>query len=88
MLISVSSCSCCCYSVAKLCPILCDPMHSSPPGSSVYGTSQARILEWVGISLFSGFSLPRIEPVSPALEGRFFTTVPPGKSPVVAMQSY
>ena len=32
------------------CPNLCDPMDSSLPGSSVYGISQARILEWVAIS--------------------------------------
>ena len=29
----------------------CDPMDCSPPGSSIHGTSQARILEWVAISL-------------------------------------
>ena len=29
---------------------LCDPMDCSPPGSSVHGISQARILEWVAIS--------------------------------------
>ena len=32
------------------CPNLCDPMDSSPPGSSVPGILQARILEWVTIS--------------------------------------
>ena len=36
----------CCF-VAKLCLTLCDPMDCSPPGSSVHGTLQARILEWV-----------------------------------------
>ena len=35
---------------------LCDPMDCSPPGSSVYGISQARILEWVAISFYRGFS--------------------------------
>ena len=30
---------------------LCDPIDSSPPGSSVPGILQARILEWVAISL-------------------------------------
>ena len=30
---------------ALLCPILCDPMDCSPPGSSVCGILQARILE-------------------------------------------
>ena len=32
------------------CPTLCDPMDSSPPGSSVHRILQARILEWVIIS--------------------------------------
>ena len=32
------------------CPTLCDPMDCSPPGSSVPGILQARILEWVAIS--------------------------------------
>ena len=32
------------------CPTLCDPIESSPPGSSVPGILQARILEWVAIS--------------------------------------
>ena len=38
--------------VAKSCPTLCNPMVYSPPGSSVHGISQARILEWVAISFF------------------------------------
>ena len=29
---------------------LCDPMDCSPPGSSIHGIFQARILEWVAIS--------------------------------------
>ena len=33
------------------CPTLCDPIDSSPPGCSVPGILQARILEWVAISL-------------------------------------
>ena len=32
------------------CPTLCDPIDSSPPGSSVPGILQARILEWVAIT--------------------------------------
>ena len=35
--------------VTQLCSTLCDPMDCSPPGSSVYGILQARILEWVAI---------------------------------------
>ena len=36
---------------AQLCPTLCHPMGYSPPGFSVHGILQARILEWVAISL-------------------------------------
>ena len=35
------------------CPTLCDPVDGSPPGSSVPGVLQARILEWVAISFSS-----------------------------------
>ena len=34
----------------QLCPILCDPIDGSPPGSPIPGILQARILEWVAIS--------------------------------------
>ena len=37
--------------VTQLCLTLCDPMDCSLPGSSVCGIFQARILEWVAISL-------------------------------------
>ena len=37
----------------------CDSMDCSPPGSSVHGISQARILEWVAISFSKGSSQPR-----------------------------
>ena len=36
--------------VAQSCPTLCDPVDCSPPGSSVHGILQARVLEWVAIS--------------------------------------
>ena len=36
--------------VSQSCLILCDPMDCSPPGSSVHGILQARILKWVAIS--------------------------------------
>ena len=39
----------------QLCPTLCDPIDSSPPGSSVSGILQARILEWVAISFFNAW---------------------------------
>ena len=46
-------------SVAQLCLTLCDPMNCSPPGSSVPGILQARILEWVAMSSSRGSSWPR-----------------------------
>ena len=45
--------------VSKSCPTLCDPMDCSLPGSSVHEVSQARILEWVAISISRGSSWPR-----------------------------
>ena len=39
-----------CAKSLQSCPILCDPMDHSPPGSSVHGILQARILERVAIS--------------------------------------
>ena len=38
----------------QLCPTLCDPIDSSPPGSRIPGILQARTLEWVAISFSSG----------------------------------
>ena len=43
-------------SVAHTCPTLCDLMDCTPPGSSVHGIFQARILEWVAISYSRGSS--------------------------------
>ena len=44
---------------SQSCLTLCDPMDCTPPGSSVYGIVQARILEWVTISYYRGSSQPR-----------------------------
>ena len=46
--------------VAQSCPAPCGLMDSGPPGSSVYGILQARILEWVAIPSASGSSRPRV----------------------------
>ena len=46
-----------CVLVAQSCLTLCNPMDCSPPGSSVHGFLQERILEWVVISFSRGFSL-------------------------------
>ena len=40
--------------VAQSCPTLCDPMDCSPPGSSVHGIFQARVLEWGAIASMAG----------------------------------
>ena len=40
--------------VAQSCLSLCDPLDCSPPGSSVHGILQARILEWVAIPFSRG----------------------------------
>ena len=49
----------CCCLVAQLCSTLCDPTDCSPPGSSVCGVPQARILEWVAILFSRGSFQPR-----------------------------
>ena len=47
----------CVLSSFKLCPTLCNPLD--PPGSSVHGILQARILEWVATPYSRGSSQPR-----------------------------
>ena len=59
--------------VSKSCPTLCEPTGCSPPGSSVHGFLQARILEWVDLSSSKGSSWPRDgTPISCRADG-FFT---------------
>ena len=60
--------------MAQTCLNLCDPMDCSPPGSSVHGILQARILEWLPFPSPGDLPDPGIEPASPALAGRFFIT--------------
>ena len=50
--------------VIQLCLILCDPIDCSPPGSSVHGILQARILEWVAMPSSKDLPDPEIEPAS------------------------
>ena len=47
------------------CPTLCDSMDCGPPGSSVHGILQARILEWVAVPSSRNLPDPGIKPVSP-----------------------
>ena len=63
----------------QLCPTLGDSMDCSPPGSSVREIFQARILEWIAISLLQGIFMTQgsnVSLASPAVAGRFFTTAP------------
>ena len=65
-----------CVLSLQSCPTLCDPMDCSPPGSSVHGIFQGRILEWVSMPS-SRYSCLGIKPASlssPALAGEFCTT--------------
>ena len=68
------------------CPTLCDPVDCSPPGSSVHGIFQARILEWVVIPSPPG-NLPDlgIQPRSPALQEDSLPSEPPWK-PILHLQ--
>ena len=59
--------------VTKLCPTLWDPTDCSPPGSSVYGILQARVLEWVAISFSRRSSSPRDLIQVSCIAGRLFT---------------
>ena len=51
--LSTTLCACL---VAQLYLTLCDPMDCGPPGSSVHGTLQARVLDWVAVPFSRGSS--------------------------------
>ena len=58
---------------ASVMSTLCDPMDWSPPGSSVHGIFQARMLEWVAISFSGRSSRPRDWTWVSCIAGRLFT---------------
>ena len=60
-----------CVSVASASSVLCHPMDCSPPGCSVHGILQARILEGVAISFSKGYSQPRDQTLVSHIAGRF-----------------
>ena len=64
-------------SVAQSCPTPCDPKNCSPPGSSVHGIFQAKILELAAISSSRGSSQPKDQTHDSCIAGRFFTMEPP-----------
>ena len=57
----------------------CKPMDCSPPGSSVHGILQARILEWMPCPPPGDLPNPGMEPTSPALQADSSPTRPSGK---------
>ena len=59
--------------VAQLCPILYNPMDCGPPGSSILGILQARILEWIAISFSRGSSQFRDQTQVSCTARSFFT---------------
>ena len=59
--------------VAQLCPAVCNPMDCSPPGSSVHGILQAKILKWVAMSSSRGPYQPRDWTHISHIADRFFT---------------
>ena len=59
--------------VAQFCLTLCNPMNCSLPGSSVHGILQARILEWVPLSVSTVSSQPKDRTQVSCIAGRFFT---------------
>ena len=65
----------CLLQVAQLCLIL------GPPGSSVHGVLQARILKWVAMPSSRDLANPGIEPSSPTLPADSLPSEPPGKLP-------
>ena len=67
--------------VSQSCPTLCDPINCSPPGFTVLGILQARMLEWVAISPLGDLPEPAIKPGSPAWQEDSLPSEPPGKHP-------
>ena len=65
--------------VAQLCPTLWDTMDCGPPGSSVHGISQARILEWVAITFRRECSQPKNGSRFSCIADGLSIAEPPGK---------
>ena len=63
----------------QLCPTLCDPIEDSPPGYSVHGILQARILEWIAIPSPGDLSDLGINPGSLVLQADSLLSAPQGR---------
>ena len=53
------------------CPILCDPIDGSPPGSPIPGILQARTLEWVAIAFFTAPATSQLQSELPTRDFAF-----------------
>ena len=67
--------------VTQSCPTLCIPMDCSPPGSSLHGIFQARVLEWIAISFSKGSSWTRDRTWVSCIAGWCFTSWATRESP-------
>ena len=89
---SVCVCVCVCVLVTQLCLTLYNPVDCSPPGFSVNGIPQARMLEWVATSSSRGPSPPGDRNCGSYISciGRwiFLPLVPPGKSILIIDNIY
>ena len=74
--------------VAQSCPTLCNPVHHSPPDSSVRRILQVRILEWVAISFSKGSSDPGIELRSPTSQADALTSEPPRRGHKILKEEF
>ena len=68
-----------CVLVIQSCPTLCNPTDCSPPGFSVHGILQARILEWVATPSSRGSPDPGVKRSSASQVTVSLPTKPPGK---------
>ena len=65
--------------VAQSCTTLCHPIDQRPPGSSVHGILQARVLEWGAISFSRGSSRPGGRTLVSPLQADALPSEPPGE---------
>ena len=63
---------CSCAQLLQSFPTLCNSVDFSPPGSSIHGILQARILEWVAIFFSRGYSWPRNQTWVSLIVGRLY----------------
>ena len=69
--------------LTQSCPTLCDPTDCSPPGFSVHGIFQARILEWVAVFFSRGSSQPRDRTQVSCIAGKHFNALSHQGSPLL-----